>query len=118
MGFKKRSKGVTKLIVPRHKGPVAEWSFEDGPVQRLTWPTLSRSLSSCATIISILSRYRLLFPNRVRLYKWMRACECEVAQSERVEKSEISLPVDPLRHFEDVVSLCHTLINSEAVYPL
>lgn len=106
------------MILPRHKGPVAEWMFEDGIVAELTWASLERSLKSCETVASILSNQRLFLPHQVCLSQWMRAGERKVADSERVEKSDVVVVVDGPRPFAKVVGACQSIIESESVYPL
>jgi hypothetical protein len=106
------------ILLPRHKGSVAEWTFKNGFVQHLHLLALEYSLASCATVVSILRDHRLLFPNTVCFSQWMRAGMYEVAQSERVEKAEIKLSVDPLNPFVDMLSRCRSYIENESVYPL
>lgn len=106
------------MIIPRHKGSVAKWTFENGLIQQLNWQVLEQSLTSCATVASILSSYKLLSTNTIRLSVWMRAGEQNVSQSKRIEKADISFSVDPSNPFMDTLSLCHSILDSEYVYPL
>lgn len=105
-------------MIPRYKGSVAEWPFEDGFIQQLNWLTLERSLTLCAAVTSILSTHRLLFSNAICFSQWMRAGECGVAQSVRVEKTDVNISVNPSDPFVDVFSLCRSIIDGESVYPL
>ena len=106
------------MMLPRHKGSVAEWSFKNGLVKHLTWSVLERSLTSCATVSSVLRDHRLLFPNSVRLSQWMQAGESEVAQSKRIEKADINISVYSSKPFVDIFLLCRLLMDKDSVYPL
>jgi hypothetical protein len=106
------------MLVPGNKGPVGEWSFEGGVVHQLTLPVLEQSLASFALVASILEIHRLLDPKVVRLSQWMLAGEREVAQSVRVEKADLEVPLHSSKSFEDVFALCRSGIKSESVYPL
>src|SRR4051794_19172682 len=106
------------MIVPRDKGPVGEWTFENGPISNLNWSTLEECLSWCSEVASIFSSHRLLFPKAVQLSQWMRASGSKVAESERVGKGVIKLLVDPSKGFKDVISRCREIIYAESVYPL
>src|SRR5688500_14674313 len=105
-------------MLPRKKGPVAEWPFQDGPVQQLNWLTLKQSLTSCETMVSVLSAHRMLFPNSMCFSQWMRAGEHEVARGERVEKANVEVTMNPSNPFAQVFPLCRSFIDSESVYPL
>lgn len=106
------------MMLSCDKGSVAEWLFEDSCVQQLTWLFLERALTSCATVVSILSARKLLFPNTICLSQWMQAGEHEVAQSKCIQKPDVNISVHPSKPLVDVFSLCRLMIDSESVYPL
>ena len=71
-----------------------------------------------ATVGSILSTHRLLFPTSICLSQWMRSGEQGVARSERVYKADINISIQRSSPFADVFSLCRSALENEGVYPL
>ena len=106
------------MILPNQTGTVAEWIFDDGLVNHLNWPSLQGTLEVCQTMTSILMAHRLLVPNKVCLSQWMKAGERRVAESERVEKPEIFVSVDPANYLAEIFTTCRSIIEGESVYPL
>jgi hypothetical protein len=106
------------MILPLTKGAVAEWPFENGPIQQLNWLNLENSLALLETVFSTLHDHKLLFPKVICLSQWMRAGEFNVAGSKRIDKSLINVTVNSLRPLADVFALCHSIFDNESVYPL
>jgi hypothetical protein len=106
------------MIIPLHKGSVAEWPFENGIVKQLTCSSLERSLNSCALVASIFGTHRLLFPNVIRFSQWMQAGEHEVARSERVEKLDENISIHASNSIRDIFPLCCSFIENGSAYPL
>ncbi|MDB5033880.1 MAG: hypothetical protein JWQ98_1121 [Chlorobi bacterium] len=105
-------------MLPRSKGPVAEWVFKDSILPMLTWDSLQNSLVTCERTISILRAHELLSPNVIRFSQWMKAGEYGVFQSKRVDKSDVVISISPSTSHAELLMACRLIFDEEHVYPL
>ncbi|MCB9314771.1 MAG: hypothetical protein H6574_18885 [Lewinellaceae bacterium] len=106
------------MELPISKGPVAKWTFENGPINKLSWPNLEKSLVNLEQVASVLKSQDLLNPNTICLSKWMIAGSHQVVNSNRVEKPTITFSFNSLNSYPELILQCRSLIEEESVYPL